>query len=208
MEFNSRQEGRQWVTFLMPTTAGVIQQKKNVAKLALWFLPSVSLDQFGFGLQSLQDFTQDLHPDLLVGDFSTSSSGKHILVLVRSHTCMFVDRFFFFLIFYFPHEKKVSVIVCQATLGLRLTPPSDTNGMAVNQHQLLWHNRNATVASENLVLDIKWIFSIVWSVSTAKCSPLLTSRHREKTAVLFCCQWGDGCDLGGKINKVHSMTAN
>lgn len=65
------------------------------------FLYSVWLEQFGFGFQSLQDFTEDF----LVGVYSTSLPSKHFcfwsdLIVVCWST------FFFFLSFTSPMKEK------------------------------------------------------------------------------------------------------
>lgn len=53
-------KGDRWVTFPMPTAAGVIPDRKKMAKLAAWFLLPVWLEGFIKILQSLQYFIKTL----------------------------------------------------------------------------------------------------------------------------------------------------
>lgn len=94
-------KGDRWVTFPAPTTAGVIPEGKKVANWLFLFLSSVWLEPFGFGFQSLQDFTEDF----LVGVFSTSLPSKHFcfwsdLIVICWST------FFFFFYLLLPIWKK------------------------------------------------------------------------------------------------------
>lgn len=136
MEFYSRQEG--WQVSNLPDAHHSWRWFPRGRRWQNWlfgFLPSVWLDQFGFGFQRLQDFTKD-PPDLELETLARHHQVNTFCFWSDLIVVCWSTDFFFLLIFYFPYERKVSGIVCQATWGLQLTPPSNTNGMAANQHQL------------------------------------------------------------------------